>query len=1006
MRLRLRRLAAAILPERLKQQIMRGYGVTAPLLAALGKKPKGQYWQSTLTALSSIYCRRRLLGNRQDSAHTVLENLAYKNAATIDCSIIILNDNGMSALRDLLPSLARFEQINTLEVILVDHDSSDESSDYAINQVPGLAVKVLQFSNKNTFSFANNIAAQQARGSTLVLMDSNVVLDQAVLQAMSDRLRGAHLGVVGASVYGRKDNGSRSEELLHNGIVLGYNEHYSMALPKRWQCSALPDAPLVGVSSVLMMCAKDDYLAIGGLSPDFIGGYEDIDFCLRMARKLGKNCGLAEKVAVSSRNTEHQPEISSAANNEKVPSRLSRNMQARHNIEIFRRRHAASIAALQRLASAQHARLNDQLIVGLVISDLARDSRAGDVFTAREFATALRDHTGWHTVFLAEQNSERDWYDLSDINLLIVLLDHYDLSRSYNQFPGLSMVCWARNWFDRWVARPWFKDFDLKLASSETAAQYLASESDSACELLRIATNPQRFAPAEADPAYASDYCFTGSYWGADREIENFRPDSLPFDFALYGEGWDKHRQFQKYTRGFANYERMPEVYRATRLLIDDANHVTKPWGSVNSRVFDGLAAGTMVISNGAAGISETFTNELPTYGNVEELQVLVTELLSNEVKRTKLQRALRSEVLERHCYRHRATEFENIWQTHLSTKHSIAIKIAVPHRSEQEQWGDYHFASALQRELIQLGHSCRVDIIPEWYGLHTDSDEVVITLRGLSRYQPDNARLNLLWIISHPEQISDLELQTYDHVFVASNDYASTLQDAGVMNCTVLLQCTDPRRFYFSSKTQTNTTSKKQSSEEKYEEVLFIGNSRKQDRPIVQHAIEAKLDISVYGTHWQDRIPARTLKGHHIANETLHKSYSNCGVLLNDHWPSMREHGFISNRLFDAAACEATVVSDDIAGLDDVFDGLIYTYANTAEDLKRQVNRALDEKQQRALGRKQLAEKVAREHSFAARAKTLHDFIVQKDAVRRIPELQAQQAHRNQVSQQIIEPA
>jgi hypothetical protein len=39
-------------------------------------------------------------------------------------------------------------------------------------------------------------------------------------------------------------------------------------------------------------------------------------------------------------------------------------------------------------------------------------------------------------------------------------------------------------------------------------------------------------------------------------------------------------------------------VYRQAAIVIDDANHVTKTWGAANSRVFDALAAGCLVITN------------------------------------------------------------------------------------------------------------------------------------------------------------------------------------------------------------------------------------------------------------------------------------------------------------------------------------------------------------------------------------------------------------------------
>jgi len=48
-----------------------------------------------------------------------------------------------------------------------------------------------------------------------------------------------------------------------------------------------------------------------------------------------------------------------------------------------------------------------------------------------------------------------------------------------------------------------------------------------------------------------------------------------------------------------------------------------------------------------------------------------------------------------------------------------------------------------------------------------------------------------------------------------------------------------------------------------------------------------------------------------YIPNEELPAVYASVGVLLNDHWQTMRERGFVSNRLFDALACGTPVISN-----------------------------------------------------------------------------------------------
>jgi spore maturation protein CgeB len=59
---------------------------------------------------------------------------------------------------------------------------------------------------------------------------------------------------------------------------------------------------------------------------------------------------------------------------------------------------------------------------------------------------------------------------------------------------------------------------------------------------------------------------------------------------------------------------------------------------------------------------------------------------------------------------------------------------------------------------------------------------------------------------------------------------------------------------------------------------------------------------------------------------------YSSVGVLLNDHWQTMREWGFVSNRLFDAISCGTPVISDELLELDELFAGTVLIYRDVNE--------------------------------------------------------------------------
>ena len=91
--------------------------------------------------------------------------------------------------------------------------------------------------------------------------------------------------------------------------------------------------------------------------------------------------------------------------------------------------------------------------------------------------------------------------------------------------------------------------------------------------------------------------------------------------------------------------------------------------------------------------------------------------------------------------------------------------------------------------------------------------------------------------------------------------------------------------------------------------------------------------DLAVYGRGWTpELIDPRFVKAEGIPNEDLRCYYSSAAIVLNDHWDDMRAEGFLSNRLYDALACGAFVISDDVEGIEAEFDGAIAVYRQREE--------------------------------------------------------------------------
>ena len=256
----------------------------------------------------------------------------------------------------------------------------------------------------------------------------------------------------------------------------------------------------------------------------------------------------------------------------------------------------------------------------------------------------------------------------------------------------------------------------------------------------------------------------------------------------------------------------------------------------------------------------------------------------------------------------------------------NIAIKIPAPPFPQGREWGDYYLALSLQRQLATRGYRVRIDMLDEWYREDQKEDDIVLVIRGLSRYETKPNHVNVLWNISHPDKVSHEEYNDYDLVLVASHRLAKQLSNTCRSEVQALLQFTDPDLFY---PNPSDTPSAGQ--------ILFVGNSRKIYRRIIKDSIEQGIDVCVYGSRWEGLIPDRYIKDTFIPNHELSTHYSSAAIVFNDHWDAMRDYGFISNRIFDVGAAGGFVISDHLPDIEDTLGDSVVTYEDGA-DLKRKV--------------------------------------------------------------------
>jgi hypothetical protein len=287
------------------------------------------------------------------------------------------------------------------------------------------------------------------------------------------------------------------------------------------------------------------------------------------------------------------------------------------------------------------------------------------------------------------------------------------------------------------------------------------------------------------------------------------------------------------------------------------------------------------------------------------------------------------------------------------------SVKIAAPAGAEGDGWGDVHFAAELAGALERLGQHVRIDRRDAHVRDGDDLDDVTLVVRGLDRVPPNPASVNLLWVISHPDDVADTELRTFDAAFAAGPVWAAAATERSGVPVRTLLQATDPTVFHPAAADGPDAG-----------RVVFVGSTRGTERPVVSDALALGADLRVHGPGWEGVVPEAMRGAPSLSRAEVAASYASARVVLNDHWPDMASGGFVSNRVFDVLASGGVVVTDPVAGLDDVLDVPTLRVARSRDELGALLDPAspwpsADE-------RAEVAAHVAAEHSFDARARVL----------------------------------
>lgn len=273
----------------------------------------------------------------------------------------------------------------------------------------------------------------------------------------------------------------------------------------------------------------------------------------------------------------------------------------------------------------------------------------GDLFVALGLARALHAD-GWGVALWPIER----WTEEvpADTAVLVSMIESF--------VPGLvpagtALVAWVRNWTAQWASLPYLDEFDSVWTSSTIARDAVAEHRSGPVEVVPIAADTDLFT-ADDDGPRSDRAVTTVNFWGVRRRVQDVleavRPPQPIVWFAANAGHVDPSPGVE--LRDAVSYFALPEVYRAAAFVVDDVIAPAAEFGTLNSRLFESLAAGALPVTDCALGLDELGLGDVPVYADAPSLE---RALSLPEDERSALVGRLRAVVLDRHTFRARAAQ-------------------------------------------------------------------------------------------------------------------------------------------------------------------------------------------------------------------------------------------------------------------------------------------------------------------------------------------------------------
>ncbi len=456
-------------------------------------------------------------------------------------------------------------------------------------------------------------------------------------------------------------------------------------------------------------------------------------------------------------------------------------------------------------------------------------------------------------------------------------------------------------------------------------------------------TNPDKFF-YEYDKDKAFDILFVGRP-GYDRISARWAMES-GFEVALFGDGWQDKAPKQYFKGGYIDNNELHKYYSSAKIVLNDTREDMKQAGFISNRIFDVTASGGFLISDYMPEIEQFYGDSIPMFESKEELKQLLDYYLAHpEERKAKAEKARQITL----TYFTNKIVAENIMNATAALKNKDNTKLVLksPLGSDMISVGDHWLKQDLEAGLKKAGFEVKTYNYDKGYDkdvfYHQAGNLLYLQFKYNRIEKDDDAKAKVMYLYfptfipergkfkntqdtfyANTDAFLNNELDYFDLIATPAKAVYAELQKHGY-NTAFVPQFTNAEKFKPAPQKDLAT------------DLLFVG-SPWYERVSVTYALQNGYDIAVYGLNWRGRIPEKYIKGDYIDNNELHKYYSSAKIVLSDHAEDLAQMGLVINRLYDATAGSAFVISEYSPYIEEIFGGSIPMYKN-AEEFKALVD-------------------------------------------------------------------